>query len=114
MQALAKVNKVKDILLEARTTESDGGFEELGSNTGVKANSMCDFVDVGTSSFTDGRECVDGGNSLGEHSVCSQLGKFRRPEADGQDTVLTRRGKCEWLVAQIKRVRTEPSWRKHH
>lgn len=35
--------------------------------------------------LTDGGESVYGGVTLGKHSVCGELGKLERPEADSQD-----------------------------
>ena len=33
MQALAQIHQVQDILLETRSTETDGGFQEFGADT---------------------------------------------------------------------------------
>lgn len=60
VQALAQVNQVEDILLEARTTETDRRPQELGSNSRVESNSVRHFVDVGTRRLADSRERVDG------------------------------------------------------
>lgn len=65
----------------------DRRLEELGTHSGVLTDSVGDLVNVGPSSLTDGREGVNRGNSLGQHSVGSELGKLRRPEADGQNSL---------------------------
>ena len=77
VQTLAKVYKVEDVLLEARSTEPNRRAKEFRTDTGVESNSVGDFIDVCTSGFADGREGVDGGDTLREHSVGSELGQFR-------------------------------------
>jgi hypothetical protein len=77
MQALAKIYKVKNIFLEARTTKADGGTKEFVPNTRIVTDSVCNFIDVGTSGLADGRESVDGGDTLGEHCIGGQLGELR-------------------------------------
>lgn len=88
VQALAEVDKVQNILLEARTTEADRRPQELGSNSRVETNSMCDFVDVGASRLTNGRKRIDGGDTLCKHGVRRELGQLRRPKADIQNALL--------------------------
>lgn len=85
VEALAEVDQVEDILLEARSTETDRGAEELVANTRIETDSVCDLVDVGTGDLTDGGEGVDGRDTLGEHGVGGELGKLGRPEANGED-----------------------------
>jgi len=87
MAALAQIYQVEDILLETRPSETDAGTEELGAETRVVADGVGDFVDVGAGGLADGREGVDGGDSLGEHGVGSEFGEFGGPEADGEDTI---------------------------
>ena len=89
VQALAEVYQVKDILLEARTTETNRGTQEFGADTRVIADSVCDLVNVGTSSLTDGRERVDRRDTLGEHGVRGQLRQLRRPEAYSENALGT-------------------------
>jgi hypothetical protein len=93
VQALAQIHKVKDILLEARASKADGSLEELGANTGIIANSMGDFVNVGSSSLANSRQGVDGGDSLREHGVGGELGKLGGPETNGKNTLLTTKQK---------------------
>lgn len=59
VQALAKVDEVEDILLETRATEANGCTEEFGADSGVVTDGMRNFVNVGTCSLADGRQCVD-------------------------------------------------------
>lgn len=64
VERLAQVDKVEDVLLEARSSEANRGLEELGTQSGVLADGVGDLVDVGTGSFANGRQRVDGGDSL--------------------------------------------------
>lgn len=66
----------------------DRRLEELGTHSSVLTDSVGDLVNVGSSSLTDGREGVNRGDSLGQHGVGSELGKLRRPEAHGQNSLL--------------------------
>lgn len=59
VQAFGKVDEVKNVLLEAASTEADRSAKELGTHTRVLADSVGNFVNVGTSCLTDGRKCVD-------------------------------------------------------
>ena len=59
MQALAQIHQVQDVLLETRSTETDGGLQEPRSDTRIVTNSMSNFVDVGSGGFTDGGEGID-------------------------------------------------------
>jgi len=38
---------------------------------------MCDLINVGTSSLTDGGEGIDGGYTLGKHGIGCKLGQLR-------------------------------------
>jgi hypothetical protein len=64
VERLAQVDKVEDVLLEARSSEADRGLEKLGTQSGVPADGVGDLIDIGTGSFANGRERVDGGDSL--------------------------------------------------
>lgn len=88
MQALAQVDQVEDILLEARSTKADRRLQELGADTRITADGVRDLVNVRASRLTDGGKRVDGGNTLSEHRVRGELGKLRGPEADGEDALL--------------------------
>lgn len=76
VQTLREINQVEDILLEAGSTKSDRGFEELGSDARVSTNSMGDFVNVCPGRFADCRKSIDGRDALGEHRVGGELGEF--------------------------------------
>lgn len=103
MQRLGKVHQVEDVLLEARSTESlvvrdcpsriarrthNRRLQELGADSRVLADSVSDLVNGSTGGLADGGQGVDGRDSLGEHSVGSELGELGRPEADGEDSLL--------------------------
>lgn len=66
----------------------DRRLEELGTHSRVLTDSVGDLVNVGASSLANGREGVNRGNSLSQHGVGSELGKLRRPKADGQNSLL--------------------------
>lgn len=83
VQAFAQIYKVKNVFLEARTTEADRSTKELVTNARIVANSVCNLVDVGTSGLADGRKGIDGRDTLGKHSIGSKLGELGRPEANG-------------------------------
>ena len=74
VQTLAQVHQVQDILLETRTTETDGGLQESRADARIVADSVCDFFYVCTSGFTNSGEGIDGRDTLSEHGVRSQLG----------------------------------------
>ena len=66
----------------------DRCLQELGTHSGVFTDGKGNLVNVGSGSLTDGREGVDGRDSLGQHGVGSELGKLGRPKTDSQDSVL--------------------------
>lgn len=88
MERLGEVDQVEDILLETRTTETDRRLEELGADTSILADGVSDLVDGGTSSLANSGQGVDRRDTLGKHGVGSKLGKLRRPETDGKDSLL--------------------------
>lgn len=88
VERLGKVDKVENVLLEARATESNGCLEELGADTGVLADGVGYLVNVGTGSLADSGKSIDGRDTLGKHGVGSKLGELGRPETDSEDTVL--------------------------
>jgi len=77
VQALTQVNQVEDIFLEARTAEANRGTKEFIADTRIIADSVGYLVDVGASGLANGRESIDGGNTLGEHSISGELGELR-------------------------------------
>lgn len=83
MQALAEVDEVEDVLLEARPAKPDARLEELGPDAGVVADGVSDLVNVGAGRLADSGERVDGGDALREHGVGGELGELGGPEADG-------------------------------
>lgn len=87
MERLGQVDQVEDILLETRSTETDRGLQELVTHSGVLSDGKGDLVNGSTSSLANGREGVDGRDSLSQHGVGGKLGKLGRPETDGQDSL---------------------------
>lgn len=71
MKRLGEVDEVENVLLEARSTETDRRLEELGTDARVNSARVGDLVDVGTGGFADGGEGVDGRDTLGEEGVGS-------------------------------------------
>ena len=76
----AEIGKIEDILLETRTTETNGAFQKLGTDSGIGANGSGHFVDVGPRSFAKCGDCIDARYPLGKESIGRQLGQFGRPE----------------------------------
>lgn len=65
VEALAEIDEVEDVLLEAGSTESNARFEELGTDPAILANCVGDLVNVGTGGLTNGRQRVYRGDTLG-------------------------------------------------
>jgi hypothetical protein len=74
METLREINQVKDILLEAASTETNRCFQEFGTNTGIVTDSIRNFIDVGTSGFANSGKGVDGRDTLCKHSVGGEFG----------------------------------------
>lgn len=89
VQALAEVDQIEDVLLETTASETDTGLQELGTDSGVKAASIADFVDIGARSLADCGKRVDGRNPLGQQGIGGELRKFRRPEVHGDNLLMT-------------------------
>lgn len=115
MKTLAEIHEIEDILLETRSTEPDTGSQEFGANARIEADGMGDFINVGTGGFTDGRQRVDGGDTLGEHGVGRELRKLRGPETHSQDrggTTMNRRMFSVSPKKNDKKKLTRPSSRR--
>lgn len=93
VQALAQIDQVEDIFLEARSTKANTGLEKFRPDAGVVPNSVGNFVNVRPSGFANGGKGIDGGDALGQHCIRGELRKLRRPEADGEDLVLAKHRK---------------------
>jgi len=117
VQALAQVDQVQDILLETRSTKTNTGLEEFRPNAGVIPNGVGDFVNVCPSGFANGGKSIDGGDTLGEHRVRGELGEFRGPEADSEDSLLAKDREIVSLIIIgsiiIELILTGPSWRRY-
>jgi thiol-disulfide isomerase/thioredoxin len=85
--ALADVDEVEDVFLEARATEADVGIEEFRANVGVFPNSVGDFVHVRAGGLAEGGHGIDGGDALREEGVSGELGELHGPEVGGDDAV---------------------------
>jgi hypothetical protein len=84
---LGKVDKVKNILLEATATETDTSHQELVTNTRVNTNGAGNLVNISTSLLANGGDGVDGRDTLSQHRVGNELGKLRRPNVGGQNAL---------------------------
>jgi hypothetical protein len=71
MELFRKVDKVKNVLLEARTTKTNRRLQKLGSDTAITTASICDLINISSSSLAKSREGIDGGNTLSEKSISS-------------------------------------------
>jgi hypothetical protein len=59
VKLFGKINKVKDILLEARTTKTNRCLQELGSDTAIATAGICNLINISTSGFANGRKSVN-------------------------------------------------------
>ena len=82
---LAEVHQVENILLEARSSKSDGRVQESLSDTIVHTHGTRDLQDIRSSGLAKGRDGVDAGHALSQEGVGDQLGKLGRPQVGGQD-----------------------------
>mmetsp|Transcript_3209 Transcript_3209/g.7470 ORF Transcript_3209/g.7470 Transcript_3209/m.7470 type:complete len:224 (-) Transcript_3209:542-1213(-) len=87
-KTLTKVYKVKNILLEARPTKTDGGIQEALPNSAIFTNGFCNLLDVGAGSLTQFTNGIDGRDTLGQESIGNKLRKLRRPEVRGDDVII--------------------------
>lgn len=87
VETLGKVDEVEDVLLETRPAKPDRRPQKLGPNASILAHSIRDLLNVGPRRLTNGRERVNGRNSLCQHCVGGQFRQLRRPEANGQDAI---------------------------
>jgi hypothetical protein len=87
MAALGKVDKIKNVFLEAASTEANGSLQEFGTNASVISDGVGHLVDIGTRGLADGRKGVNGGDALGKHGIGGELRKFRRPKSDSEEAV---------------------------
>ena len=87
VEALADVDQIEDILLEAGAPEADAGLEELGADSGVSPDGLGDLRHVGPRGLAHRRHGVDAGDSLGKEGVSGQLGELGGPGVHGDDAV---------------------------
>mmetsp|Transcript_222 Transcript_222/g.312 ORF Transcript_222/g.312 Transcript_222/m.312 type:complete len:339 (-) Transcript_222:385-1401(-) len=86
--SFAQVYKIKNILLEARPSKTDGGIQEFTSDTSILSDRTANFADISSGGFTEGRNGIDRRNTLSKESVGDQLGKLRRPQVCCDDLFL--------------------------
>ena len=86
--ALADVDQVEDVFLEAGATEAHTGVKKLGADSGVFPNRVGYLVDVGAGGFAERGHGVDGGDSLRQERVGGQLGELRGPQVGCDDVIL--------------------------
>uniref|UniRef100_A0A8R7U5F2 Uncharacterized protein n=1 Tax=Triticum urartu TaxID=4572 RepID=A0A8R7U5F2_TRIUA len=86
--ALADVDEVEDVLLEAGAAEADAGGEEARADARVLADGAGHLGDVSAGGLAQRGDGVDGGDALREEGVGGELGQLGRPEVGGDDAVL--------------------------
>ncbi len=86
--AFANVHQVQDVLLEARSAETDAGVQELRSDSRVLADGVRDFRDVGASRLAESGHGIDGRDSLRQECIRCELRKLGGPQVGSQDAIL--------------------------
>ena len=69
VQSLTEVHQIQHIFLEAAATKTNTGFQKLVPNSRVSSDSVSHFLYVSPRGFTDSRDCVDAGDSLGKECI---------------------------------------------
>ena len=69
VQSLTEVHQIQHIFLEAAATKTNTGFQKLVPNSRVSSDSVSHFLYVRPSGFTDSRDGVDAGDSLGKEGI---------------------------------------------
>ena len=69
VQSLTEVHQIQHIFLEAAATKTNTGFQKLVPNSQVSSDSMSHFLYVSPRGFTDSRDGVDAGDSLGKEGI---------------------------------------------
>mmetsp|Transcript_331 Transcript_331/g.957 ORF Transcript_331/g.957 Transcript_331/m.957 type:complete len:525 (+) Transcript_331:274-1848(+) len=85
----ADVHEVKDVLLEAASSESHGRVEELRSNAAVRSDRVADLLHVCSRRLAERGDGVDGRDALSEEGVRRELGQLGGPQV-GRDDALRR------------------------
>uniref|UniRef100_J3ND73 Uncharacterized protein n=1 Tax=Oryza brachyantha TaxID=4533 RepID=J3ND73_ORYBR len=86
--ALADVDEVEDVLLEAGAAEADAGVQELGPDPGVLPDGVRHLGDVGAGGLAERGDGVHGGDPLRQERVRRELRELRRPQVGGEDPLL--------------------------
>ena len=87
-ETLADVDQAEDVLLEAGAAKADTRLKELAADPGVATDRLRHIGNVGPDGLTDGRHCVNGGDSLGQESVRRQFRHLAGPGAQLDDSIV--------------------------
>lgn len=80
VQALAQIHQVQNILLKTTASKANARLQELGSDPAIQPASIANLINICTRRFANRRKCVDGGDTLSQHSIGSKLRQLRRPQ----------------------------------
>ena len=69
VQSFRELHQIQHIFLETAATKTNTGFQKLVPNCPVSSNSMSHFLYVSPRGFTDSRDGVDAGDSLGKEGI---------------------------------------------
>mmetsp|Transcript_6098 Transcript_6098/g.12086 ORF Transcript_6098/g.12086 Transcript_6098/m.12086 type:complete len:431 (+) Transcript_6098:517-1809(+) len=86
-EALAQVDKVKNVLLEARTSKADRGVEEPFADTLILTDCMGHLLDVSSSGLAELRDRVNGGDALGKERISHEFRQLRGPQVRGDNSL---------------------------
>ena len=93
--ALAEIDQVEDVLLEARAAEPHARLEEFGADARVHADRARDLGDVGLGRLADLADGVDRADPLRQKGVGGELGELAGPDVRGQDALARHPGGVE-------------------
>jgi len=85
--ALADVDEVQDVLLEAGPAEADAGGEEPRADARVPPHGVRHLGDVGAGGLAERGDGVHGGDALRQERVGGELGQLGGPQVGGDDAV---------------------------
>ncbi|KAG6550263.1 hypothetical protein Mapa_008223 [Marchantia paleacea] len=86
--ALTDVHQVQNVLLEARSSESDTGVQKLGPNSRVLADGVGHLRHIGPGGLAQGGHGIDGRDPLRQEGIGGELRQLRGPQVGGQDVLL--------------------------
>jgi len=83
----AEIDKIEDVLLEAGASETHARVEEFSSDPAVHAHGAGHLRDIRLGFLAQGRDGVDGGDTLGQEGVGHQFGQLAAPDIGGDDPI---------------------------